>query len=231
MPIEPNFIFLHGGPGFTNYLQSFFSNVSNYANAVFYDQLKGFSVTIDDLLNQLDSYVSSLEGPIYIVGHSWGATLGLEYVTRFEDKISGLVMMSSGLNFNHWKQEFELEKELRGLTAAPPEKIFLSESERKDWSHFLEGMWDTFSEETFDSLFDTYISGHDLTNKFSNLKLPILIIYGSEDVRFTSRIAKSMVKYNPNIKELEVVGAGHFPFLLEPHRKMVIDRILNFGNL
>ena len=135
-----NIVFLHGGPGFSNYLEPFFKNIDPSVNAIFYDQLKGEAVSIDGLVDQLDSYINSLEGLKYIVGHSWGATLGLEYMTRFEEKISGLVLMSSGLNFNHWKIEFDLEKERRGLTSVPPEMIFLAEDERADWSDFLDGM-------------------------------------------------------------------------------------------
>jgi pimeloyl-ACP methyl ester carboxylesterase len=226
--INQNIIFLHGGPGFSNYLEPFFKNLDQSVNAVFYDQIKGETVTIEGLVDQLDSYVNSLEGPIYIVGHSWGATLGLEYVTRFQEKISGFVLMSSGLNFNHWKIEFDLEKERLGLTSASPEMIFLAEQERADWCGFLDGMWDTFSEETFHSLYAGYISSHDLTDKFSKLKLPILSISGSEDVRFCPRIAKSLVTYNPKVEHFEVAGAGHFPFLLESHRRIVLDKISNF---
>lgn len=228
---KANIIFLHGGPGFSDYLEPFFKNIDQSVNAIFYDQLKGDKVSIDLLVDQLDSYVNSIEGPTYLVGHSWGATLGLEYLARFEDKVSGFVLMSSGLNFNHWKIEFDLEKERQGLTSAPPEMIFLSEAERVDWSDFLDGLWDTFSDETFHSLYDGYISGHDLIDKFSKLKLPVLSISGSEDVRFCPRIAKSLVNYNPKVELFEVVGAGHFPFLLDSHRKIVIDKILSCINI
>lgn len=223
-----NIIFLHGGPGFSNYLEPFFKNIDESVNAVFYDQLKSESVSIDALVGQLDDYVNTLTGPTYIVGHSWGATLGLEYVARFEGKISGFILMSSGLNFNHWKIEFDLEKERRGLTTAPPEMIFLAKEERVDWSGFLEGMWDTFSDETFHSLYDGYIASHDLTSQFSKLKIPVLVIFGSEDVRFCPRVAKTLSQYNQNAELFEVVGAGHFPFLLASHREIVFDKILSF---
>lgn len=226
-----NVIFLHGGPGFSNYLEPFFKNLDPGVNAIFYDQLKGIQVSVDDLVHQLDCLVNSLDGPVTLVGHSWGATLATEYVSRFEQKISSLVLISSGLNFNHWKKEFDLEKENRGLQSAPPESIFLSEAERGEWSGFLDKMWENFSEETFQSLYDGYIVHHDLTQKFSSFKLPILTISGSEDVRFPPRIAKTLEQFNPQIVQFEVQGAGHFPFLLEHHRKTVIDKIIHHLDL
>jgi pimeloyl-ACP methyl ester carboxylesterase len=137
--------FLHGGPGFSNYLEPFFKNIDPSVNAILYDQLKGETVSIDGLVDQLDSYINSLE--------------------------------------------------------------------------------------TFHSLYDGYISSHDLTDKFSKLKLPILSISGSEDVRFCPRIAKSLVNYNPKVELFELVGAGHFPSLFDSHRKIVFDKILCYTKI
>ena len=221
-------IFLHGGPGFTDYLAPFFGDMRDEVSVIFFDQMKGPEVSIDHLVEQLDELVMAQNQDIVLIGHSWGATLALEYTKRFERKVSKLIIMSSGLNFRHWKTEFAQEKELRGLIDAPPEMIFLSQSERKDWSHFLDKCWDTFSGETFDSLFSNYISTHDLSETFTNLSIPILGIYGVDDVRFPSRIASELAILNPNFKLHKISDAGHFPFLLENHRKDVKNIILSW---
>lgn len=145
-----NYIFLHGGPGFSNYLKPFFQDLAVDGKLVFYDQLKGPETTIENLIQQLDEIVNNLEGDKILIGHSWGSTLGIEYVSRFESKISSLVLMCSGLNFKHWKIDFDLHKQENGLVDAPPENIFLSEKERGEWKGFLDGLWDSFSDETFE---------------------------------------------------------------------------------
>lgn len=223
-----NYIFLHGGPGFSNYLKPFFQDLAVDGKLVFYDQLKGPETTIENLIQQLDEIVNNLEGDKILIGHSWGSTLGIEYVSRFESKISSLVLMCSGLNFKHWKIDFDLHKQENGLVDAPPENIFLSEKERGEWKGFLDGLWDSFSDETFESLFEGYIKFHDLVGSFSKLSRPILYINGSEDHRFPAKIAKKVASYNSSVEAFEVVDAGHFPFLNAENRKNIIQKIRDY---
>ena len=226
--MQKNIIFLHGGPGFSNYLHPFFEKLDVKANLIFYDQLKGPSIKLANLLDQLDQVVCSLEGETILVGHSWGSTLAIEYTSQHRSKISSLVLISSGLSFKHWKSEFESEKTEVGLSEAPPEKIFLSDAERDNWTGFLNDLWNDFSGETFDSLYESYVTTHDLTDQFSKLSMPILYIYGTEDHRFPSRVAKTIKTYNQGVEDFEVQGAGHFPFLLENHRSQVSKKIRDF---
>lgn len=223
-----NYIFLHGGPGFANYLKPFFQELTVDANLIFYDQLKGPAVRIDELIEQLDEIVNKLEGEKILVGHSWGATLAMAYTARFESKISSMVLMSSGLNFQHWKIDFDQHKKEQGLLEAPPEQIFLSKKERAEWSGFLDSLWDSFSDETFHSLYDGYITTHDLTVAFSKFRIPVLYIFGSEDHRFPVKIAQSVAITNQQIKSFEVKQAGHFPFLDLENRKLVMQKIKEF---
>lgn len=225
-----NLIFLHGGPGFSDYLKPFFEIFPGNYNLVFYDQLKNPTVSIDQLVQQLDLIINNLEGDKILIGHSWGASLALEYIKQFDPKISALVLMSSGLSFKHWKEEFEAEKEKFGLKDAPAEMIFLSSYERKDWTKFLNDLWDSFSGESFDSLFENYIKNHDHTEAFLKIKKPVLSVFGSDDHRFPSRVANQMKALNPHLETLEVKGAGHFPFLMKEHAELVKQKIRDFLN-
>lgn len=222
------YIFLHGGPGFSNYLKPFFQGLDVDGNVIFYDQLKGSEVSLNDLIQQLDEIINNSDGEKILVGHSWGSTLAIEYASRFESKVSSLVLMCSGLNFKHWKIDFDLHKQEESLLDAPPEQIFLSNKERGEWTKFLDSLWDTFSDETFESLYDSYIKSHDLVDIFSKLALPILYIHGSEDHRFPTKIAKSIATLNSRVESFEVLDAGHFPFLTTEDRKIVLHKIRDY---
>lgn len=224
------FVFLHGGPGFKDYLRPFFADLGGH-RAIFYDQLSGPQVTVTDLLAQLDDVVSALGEKVILCGHSWGAVLGIEYAAMFPEKTAALVVMSSGLNFTHWKHEFELEKEQRGLIGAPAEEIFLSSAEREEWKGFLDSTWEGFSGETFDSLYHGYVIGYDLGQKFAQLKIPIRVIFGSEDLRFPARVARTVAGHNSKAQAIEIFGAGHFPFLKARDRRRVIDELWRFAQI
>ena len=214
-------IFLHGGPGFKDYLSPYFEEFKNYFTTVFYDQLQGSEVKMSDLISQLDEIVSTQTGKIILVGHSWGGVLAAEYALRFEKKISGLVLMCTGLNHKHWYDDFHAEKERLGLNDAPPAEIFLTADEREEGSVFLDKTWETFSGETFDSLEESYIRQFDLTPSLPTLSIPILNIFGEKDVRFPSKVAKTL-------NGVEIAGAGHFPFLRESGRRQILTALRAF---
>lgn len=194
---------------------------------MFYDQLQIPDVKIDDLVQQLHEIVQS-KVDVTLVGHSWGATLGLEYAKRFPGEISKLVFMSSGLDFAGWKVDFEAELFKRRISKDQPELIYLSQSERGGWTSFLESLWETFSNKTFDSLFESYLRNFDLKDFFQKNTIPLLCIFGEDDLRFPLSAARKLKLLNPNIRYIEVGGAGHFPFLLQNHRDFILKEIRDF---
>jgi pimeloyl-ACP methyl ester carboxylesterase len=213
--VKINLIFLHGGPGFKDYLKDYFVELSNDFECIFYDQSRGNTIGIDDLILQLDEIILKLVGKVVLVGHSWGGVLAVEYATRFQERVHGLVLMSTGLTSKHWYDEYYKEQEVLGLNEAPMEEIFLAEDEQVIGKPLLEFGEKTWSEETFISLDDSYLRKYDLIQSFSELKIPIINVFGEKDVRFPRRVTSSFKNYNQGVIELEIKGAGHFPFLKE----------------
>ncbi|MBC7427258.1 MAG: alpha/beta hydrolase [Bacteriovorax sp.] len=223
--MEPTIIFLHGGPGFQDYLKPFFEDLGNDFECVFYDQVHGPEIKIENLLLQLDEIIRSIPGKIILLGHSWGAVLATEYAGRNQSKLSGLVLMSTGLTDKHWKDEYYKELEDLGLENAELEKIFLTPEEVALGETILDKVWDTFSEETFNSIKQSYLGKYDVTPLLKSLKIPIINIYGEKDVRFPARVSKTFGSFNSNMIDFQISNAGHFPFLLEAGR-MQIYKIL-----
>lgn len=219
--MKPIIIFLHGGPGFQDYLKPFFEDLNNDFECIFYDQVRGPEIKIEDMLLQLDEIVNPLSGNVILLGHSWGAVLATEYAGRNQSKLSGLVLMSTGLSDKHWKDVFYKELEDLGLEDVEPEQIFLTPDEIELGETILDKAWKTFSQETFNSIKLSYLEKYDVTPILKTLKIPVINIFGEKDVRFPARVSKTFYLYNNDLKDYQISNVGHFPFLQSTGRKQI----------
>lgn len=99
-------LLLHGGPGATH--EYFECSDSYFPNAeieyYYYDQLESFysDKPGDSSLWNIDRFVNEVEqvrealnldkDNFYLLGHSWGGILGLEYALKHQDKLKGLII-------------------------------------------------------------------------------------------------------------------------------------------
>lgn len=220
-------IFLHGGPGFNDYLKPYLSDLNSDFNCIFYDQKRGSKVKVDDLILELDKLVEKqVEKPI-LFGHSWGGVLATEYVKRKQDKVSGLVLMSTGLSAAQWVQWNEELDDL-GLIDAPLEQLFLTPIELKEGRKLLRETAKSFSVKTFESIFDSYLKEYNLLDDLFKITIPVLNIFGEKDLRFSKNVTKTFKNYNKSIIDIEVENAGHFPFLEKNNRTKITSSIIKY---
>jgi len=224
---RPSIIFLHGGPGFRDYLSPYFLKLKDSFDCIFYDQKRGPKVNVEDLVEELNEIVNKQKARPILLGHSWGGVLAVEYLKKYQDKAHSLILMSTGLNTSQWGIYNDELDEL-GLGDAPPEEIFLTPIERDLGKQLLDESWETFSEETFDSIFENYLKSYDLLRSLIEIKVPILNVFGEKDLRFSQKVTRSFRAYNENIIDVEIEGAGHFPFLEINNREKVISEIIKF---
>lgn len=215
-------LFLHGGPGFKDYLEPYFSGIKGEENFNFYNQTQGREASIQDLLNQLDEIVNGLGEAPLVLGHSWGGVLAVEYARRHDKKLQGLCLVGTGLSHEQWTYYVE-ELKKKGLEGAPPEDIFLSDEEKGIGGPFLKQIWEGFSPQTFESLSNNYLHNFDLLTDLSSINLPILNVMGAQDLRFPTKIGLSFKKHNRNIKDLLLPKSGHFPFLVPDVARLIIE--------
>ncbi|MCU0405303.1 MAG: proline iminopeptidase-family hydrolase [Chitinophagaceae bacterium] len=115
-------LLLSGGPGTSH---EYFECMESFLPAegielIYYDQLgTGFSDNPDDTAFwDLDRYVEEVEqvrkalglnkDNCYLLGHSWGGLLGMQYALKYQDSIKGLIisnMMSDVPAYGKYAQE------------------------------------------------------------------------------------------------------------------------------
>ncbi len=114
-------MFLHGGPGATH---EYFEAADSYLPAAgieyfYYDQLgSAYSDQPDEPdLWEIPRFVEEVEqvraalgltrDNFFLLGHSWGGILAIEYALRYQQHVKGLIvsnMMSSGPEYNRYAQ-------------------------------------------------------------------------------------------------------------------------------
>mmetsp|Transcript_1704 Transcript_1704/g.3705 ORF Transcript_1704/g.3705 Transcript_1704/m.3705 type:complete len:170 (+) Transcript_1704:112-621(+) len=108
-------IVVHGGPGLTDYTESYagLQRLGDCCHAiVFYDQLgygasdkpAAFDYELSHYVDELDQVVDfvknrHLHRPIYVLGHSWGGQIVLEYCCRDQpSSIAGAIVSNTPLD-------------------------------------------------------------------------------------------------------------------------------------
>ncbi len=134
-------LLLHGGPGATHeYFEAFDSYLPNAEiEYYYYDQLESAysDQPNDSTLWSVDRYVDEIEQVrkaldldstnFYLLGHSWGGIIGIEYALKYQNHLKGLIisnMMSSVPDYNTYAQDVlgpqlpaEVLKEVMALEA------------------------------------------------------------------------------------------------------------------
>jgi len=221
-------VFLHGGPGFSDYLAEFFSEgFSDGVETIFYNQ-RSKQPSLDGFLDQLEGILKPLGPNIFLVGHSWGATLLLEYLNRRHDRrVTKAILMDPCVCSEHFKEAFQTrlaELKIENPTWA---QIFLSSDEQAIGEGFIKKLETKFDSVVFEA-FSKYLDTFDLRSVIASLKIPLQNIFGSEDIRVPAQVLRTLPTLNPQLSNLEIQGAGHFPFLLPRNRTKIVAAIQTF---
>ncbi len=153
---NPYLLILHGGPGFSAHMfYPWGPSLEKFVNVVYLDQrgsgesarIKFSSLenpppeevkdyTIPNLLKDIEGVREFLKvKQWFVLGHSWGGMLGLEYVTAYPTKVLGYVHMDGLLSqpmaqdavLDHAQAKFEADAKEDGTTKASRAKAMLPE--------------------------------------------------------------------------------------------------------
>lgn len=122
---ETPLLLLHGGPGFTSHYLAPLAQVAEDRPVIFYDQLGAgrSDRPADESLWRTDRFVAELAQvrealgleEVFILGHSWGTMLALDYMLTKPDGVEGLILASPAINVRRWADD------ARALLARLPE--------------------------------------------------------------------------------------------------------------
>lgn len=103
---------LHGGPGGTGYGFLSLYEIAKDRPVIMFDQLGGGRSTIheDTSLMKVDHFIEQVEAvrkalnleEFYVLGHSWGTALALEYYGKYPDAVKALVFNSPYFSTPIW---------------------------------------------------------------------------------------------------------------------------------
>lgn len=244
-------VLLHGGPGATHHeFHPHFSRASDSANVIYYDQRgcgqsdaepgpDGYSV--EQAANDLEKLRQRLGIDRWVVlGHSYGGLLAQVYATKFPDRVSGLVLVSSSLAMS-----------VRGRSPRWPgylsneERVKIGEVRRHGelsvaqqiYNAFLNGDWkrQNFYRPTREEIARQAVYGWkpapgfrdamgrsiaqiDLKGAFDRCPIPTLIIEGTYDLSWNTDKPEILHKNHPQANLVMVDLAGHSPFADSPAR-------------
>ncbi|MGH2595219.1 MAG: alpha/beta fold hydrolase [Actinomycetota bacterium] len=152
-----------------------------------------------------DALVSVLDaldvGQVHLVGLSWGSTLAIEAVRRHPDRVASMVLASA---YAGWKGSLAPEEVERRLTAAladlalPPERLARSFAP----TLFTSDAPMSLVDETVSMMAEYHPGGvepmlramaeADLRDALGEILVPVLLLYGEEDVRSPREIAEAL---------------------------------------
>ena len=199
--------------------------------------------TLKDSADLVIALANRLEGPLSLIGHSFGGSVAMKAALNLEERLRSLVLIEPN--------PFYLLKDY-GRIEAYQEICLLGDFVKKfgalgEWnrvaSQFVnywnsDGAWEALSEERKATLtemvkpnfheWDAVLDGEDDILEWQRLSTRMLILKGSETRRAITEIVEFLTSALPNLNSLEVPGCGHMLPITHPHLvNPIIEKFLD----
>jgi proline iminopeptidase len=252
-------ILLHGGPGYSSFYLRLFDSLGSERPTIRYDQLGGgkstriadtLLMTIPHFVRELDSVRTALGADqVYLVGHSWGTILAIEYYRAHPDHVAGMVLGSAALDIPTWAHHArELVATLPDSAQKAIKRAEASEDfEASDYQAALgefygRYVWRRPVQADLDSTLQTmnpqiygYMQGpseftitgtlrrYDATSFLPSIRVPMLYTVGEFDEANPSTIRR-FAALTPNAQVAVIAGAAHLTTWDNPRSTLEIVR-------
>lgn len=254
---EPILI-LHGGPGLDHIYMLPMSDLAENYKVIFYDQratgnstgnVDADSITVDNFVEDLEELRKKLNlEKINVIGHSWGAGLGMFYGIKYPDNLKTLILLAPSASFEIFDKYFENIKK----NTSPQNHLALKQIEQSEsfknkeieaiQKYFRISIKSYFYDQSLASQLDlTFgkntaknqravgellmknLGNYDIHEKLSAIKCPTLIVHGDSDP-FPYEGPYKVHKYIPQSKFVILKNSGHFMFIESPDELFLIIR-------
>jgi proline iminopeptidase len=239
-------VLLHGGPGYPSYYLNPLLKLSNDRQVIILDQLGcGRSdritdtalMTIDNYVEQVHQLVHSLGLKEYfLLGHSWGTMLGVDYYLKYPEGIKAMILGSPCLSAKKWVKDADIllgslddftEKILRNsMNGLHQDSAVLKKAVEIFFNKFYNrkqpvspdidstnaGIGLNVYEYMWgkNEFFATgTLKNYDRTNALAKIKVPVLYTTGEFDAA-TPLTVKYYQSLTPNSKFVMIKNAGHY---------------------
>ena len=176
-----------------------------------------------------------VDGPLYILGHSWGADVALHF-TRFHlDRVLGLMLLDGGFTFPQNQPEMTFDYAYAGWNNYMEQSAFANKEEIFQEYRTYTKRWDSRKELYAASLFQKNQKGEMVlrTSKFTVLAIihaffkepfadaypfidvPTLLIYASHPVELDTARAKGILQLQENIEDITIEKIANSSHMLQ----------------
>jgi len=219
-------VFLHGWGSRAMHLKNIFDNLPNFIAL----DLPGFGSSdlppipwgVANFRDFLTNFLSKLEieNPI-LVGHSVGGSIIIKYLAEGGEAKKTILIAAAGIRKRGGKIFLYkiIAKVFKLIFLLPGFNIFRDKMRRKFYSAI-----DSVDYIEAGKMTESYkkIIQDDLTDDLQKIKTPTVLIWGENDQDTPLRHAKLMQKKIAGARLFVISGAGHFSFIDQPEKFMVI---------
>ena len=242
---KPPILMMHGGPGGTHRYYYFLEPLSSDRSIILFDQLgtgrSGYHtdttlMTVSNMVRQVAALKKELNlNEYYLMGHSWGAALELEYYQKHPEGVKGIIFSSPYLSTPVW----EADADTLITTLADSLQTFIAEAEAEDnfdtpqyrladsvyWSEFgnrhpgPDHEWDTIPAPSNRFMYNYMwgpseftargtLKNYDNLKGLSQIDVPVLFVTGEYDEARPETV-KTFQERVANSRMAVVPDAGH----------------------
>lgn len=232
---NPTLVCLHGlaGNGFYSFGELVPHLKENFHLIILdspgHGKTSAFQKEEDYLFSNLAAWVQCViekivQGPFYLLGHSWGADAALHFSRFYPKKVLGLIMLDGGFTFPQNQPEMTFNYAYSGWNSYMDQSIFADEQDIFKEYRTYTNRWDNRKEQYASSLFQQRRDGKfELTaSKFTVLAIikaffkepfaesypfiqaPVLLIYAAHSESLNEARAKGILQLQERIEELSI---------------------------
>ena len=192
------------------------------------------SQTIDASARHLKPFLDHVDGPVHLVGHSFGGAVALKIATLWPERVRSLTLIEPAAFSAFWTEhgfDHPLTRAFLQMGAAA-HRCFAKGEAHAAMRHFIDfwngsGAWDRTSRplqdkltpcmaqvlRDFDALTKDVMTDHDL----AGVVCPVQILRGDASPQVMATLTGHLTARLPFASEKVFAGAGHMLPLTDPH--------------
>ena len=175
---------------------------------------------------------------VWLMGHSKGGALVLNYAFQYKDKVNGIVLIDASGGVNAPKEKMQnvmMQKQNEPWFASAAEYFSREPRDEDDWITGIKAVMPIYfsttenymknkdilvqsslSYDAFKGQKNWYDCEDELGPKLNKIDIPVLIVVGMDDFICGPYVAKYLHRELSNSKLLPIEDAGHFPWMEQP---------------